>query len=82
MAKLLHLLEAEFAVYRDGGVADFDLVRDIMDYTTSWPERYHHPKENLIFEKLEDKGAEAEALTANLVAEHVKGEELTRGWRR
>ncbi len=35
MAKLLDLLEAELAVYRDGGVADFDLIRDIMDYTTS-----------------------------------------------
>ncbi len=31
MAKLLDLLEAELAVYRDGGVADFDLIRDIMD---------------------------------------------------
>jgi hemerythrin-like domain-containing protein len=68
MAKLLDLLEAELAVYREGGVADFDLIRDIMDYTTSWPERYHHPKENLIFAKLKDKGAEAEALTVNLVA--------------
>ncbi len=79
MAKLLDLLEAELAVYREGGVADFDLLRDIMDYTTSWPERYHHPKENLIFAKLKDKGAEAEALAADLVAEHEKGEELTRG---
>ncbi len=35
MAKLLDLLEARLAVYRDGGVADFDLIRDIMDYTTS-----------------------------------------------
>ena len=78
MAKLLDLLEAELAVYREGGVADFDLIRDIMDYTTSWPERYHHPKENLIFEKLKDKGAEAEALAADLVAEHEKGEEPTR----
>lgn len=78
MAKLLDLLEAELAVYREGGVADFDLIRDIMDYTTSWPERYHHPKENLIFAKLKDKGAEAEALAADLVAEHEKGEELTR----
>ena len=79
MARLLDLLEAELAVYRDRGVADFDLILDIMDYTTSWPQRYHHPKENLIFEKLKDKGAEAEALAADLAAEHEKGEELTRG---
>jgi hemerythrin-like domain-containing protein len=79
MARLLDLLEAELAIYRDGGVADFDLVRDIMDYTTSWLERYHHPKENLIFEKLKDKGAEAWALAADLVAQHETGEELTRG---
>ncbi len=79
MTKLLDLLEADLAVYRDGGAADFDLMRDIMDYTTSWPERYHHPKENLILEKLKDKGAEAVALVADLVGEHEKGEELTRG---
>ncbi len=65
MAKLLDLLEAELAVYREGGVADFDLTRDIMDYTTRWPERYHHPLENLLFDMLKDKGAEAEALAAD-----------------
>jgi hemerythrin-like domain-containing protein len=79
MVKLLDLLEADLAVYRDGGVADFDLMRDIMDYTTSWLERYHHPKENLIFEKLKDKGGEALALALELAGEHRKGEELTRG---
>ncbi len=78
MAKLLDLLEAELTVYRDGGVADFDLIRDIMDYTTSWLERYHHPKEDLIFDKLKDKGAEARALAADLVGEHELGKELTR----
>lgn len=79
MARLLDLLENDLAVYREGAAADFDLMRDIMDYTTSWLERYHHPKENLVFERLKDKGSEAEALTADLVAEHRKGEELTRG---
>lgn len=78
MARLLDLLEGELAVYGAGGVADFDLVRDIMDYTTSWPERYHHPKENLIFDKLKDKGGEAGALAAELVGEHELGEKLTR----
>ena len=79
MAKLLDLLEAQLTVYGDGGVADFDLIRDIMDYTTSWPERYHHPKENLIFEKLKGKGGKAEALAVDLAGEHEKGEKLTRG---
>ena len=37
MAKLLDLLEAEPAVYRDGGVADFDLIRDIMDTPRTGP---------------------------------------------
>ena len=78
MARLLDLLEADLAVYRDGGVADFDLMHDIMDYTVSWLERYHHPKENLIFEKLKDKGGGARTLVVDLVAEHQKGEELTR----
>ncbi len=77
MATLLDLLEAQLTIYRQGGIPDFDLICEVMDYTTSYPERYHHPKENLIFEKIKEKGAEGADLAENLIEEHRKGEDLT-----
>lgn len=77
MAALLDLLEAELAIYRQGGIPDFDLMRDVMDYTTAYPERYHHPKEDLIFEKIREKGGEGADLARDLIEEHRKGEELS-----
>ncbi len=77
MATLLDLLEAQLTIYRQGGIPDFDLICEVMDYTTSYPERYHHPKENLIFEKIKEKGAEGADLAENLIEEHRTGEDLT-----
>ncbi len=78
MAKLLDLLEAQLAIYREGGIPDFDLMREVMDSTTSYPDRYHHPKEDLIFEKIREKGVAGADLANDLLEEHRKGEELSK----
>ncbi len=78
MAKLLDLLEAQLAIYREGGIPDFDLMREMMDYTTSYPDRYHHPKEDPIFEKIREKGVAGTDLANDLLEEHRKGEERSK----
>ena len=78
LARILDVLEAQLDIYRQGGVPDFDLIGDIVHYTLSFPERHHHPKEDLIFERIEAKGAQGRDLAAELLEEHKMGEGLTR----
>lgn len=78
LVRILDVLEAQLDIYHQGGVPDFDLIGDIVHYSLSFPERYHHPKEDLIFERIEEKGARGRELAADLLEDHKKGEELTR----
>jgi hemerythrin-like domain-containing protein len=49
---LLDLLERECDHIRDGSSADFELIHDIMQYMTTYPDAVHHPKEDLIYEEV------------------------------
>ena len=45
-------LEKQMDVVRDEENADFELMHDIMLYMTHYPDRTHHPMEDLVFQKL------------------------------
>lgn len=48
----LDLLEAEIAKYDAGGSPDYDLVDLLMDYFTSFPDEWHHKKEDAVYDVL------------------------------
>jgi len=52
MALLLDLLEMETERLAASGEPDYDLLRDIMLYMTEYPDVVHHPKEDLIYQRL------------------------------
>ena len=52
MALLLDLLEMETERLAASGEPDYDLVGDIMLYMTEYPDVVHHPKEDLIYQRL------------------------------
>ena len=52
MTRLLDVLRKELDAYRSGRTPDFDLLNSIMDYTLNYPDLCHHPKENLIYERM------------------------------
>ena len=52
MALLLDLLEMETERLAASGEPDYDLMRDIMLYMTEYPDVVHHPKEDLIYQRL------------------------------
>lgn len=70
MAKLLDALERQLAVFDTGETPDYDIVWGVVEYYAGYPELYHHPKEDLIFERLKavDPGAAAEV--GDLPGEH------------
>lgn len=52
MALLVELLERESSRIHDGNQPDFELLHDIMNYMTVYADVVHHPKEDLIYDKL------------------------------
>jgi hemerythrin-like domain-containing protein len=78
MRLLLDIIEEEMNAYRDGRVPDFDLLRMIAEYTLDYPTLVHHPKEDLVFDRLVMRDPEAKAIIDHLVQEHKELSELTR----
>jgi hemerythrin-like domain-containing protein len=50
--KLLHILEQELEIFDRGESPDYEILHAIIDYFQAYPESYHHPKEDIVFEKL------------------------------
>jgi hemerythrin-like domain-containing protein len=75
---LLDIVEEETDAYREGGVPDFDLLRLIAEYTLHYPDLVHHPKEDLVFERLVMRNPAAGAVIGDLVEEHRRLGELSR----
>lgn len=76
-ATLLELLERELARFNADGEGetnegvDYELVGLIVQYLTDYPERCHHPLEELVLERLEASYAERMKEIGGLRAEHV-----------
>ena len=72
IAKLLSALEHQLAVFDTSETPDYDVLAGIGDYFTEFPDRCHHPKEDLIFRKLRARDPEAAEIVGDLEAEHEK----------
>lgn len=78
VAMLLDALEREMAAFDRGEVPDYPLVNEILDYFATYPDRYHHPKEDLVLARLRERDPEAAARVGELEAEHRELAEATR----
>jgi len=78
MRRLLELLRKELDAYRSGQTLDFDLLNSVMDYTLNYPDLCHHPKENLIYERMVARNPAARSSVSDLLREHAQLGELTR----
>src|SRR5260370_24684371 len=77
--KLLLVLERELLVFNRGERPDYHVVRSVIEYFQDYPDRCHHPKEDMVFEKLKARDPIAAASVGDLEAEHGKGSK--RLWR-
>ena len=70
---LLGLLAREIDAVDDASGGDFELMRDIMVYMTRYPDHTHHPKEDLMFERMRKRGVapDTEATIGKLLREHA-----------
>jgi hemerythrin-like domain-containing protein len=71
--KLLCILERELNVFARGERPNYELVLAVIDYFKDYPDTCHHPKEDMIFERLKLRDANAVATIGDLGAEHREG---------
>jgi hemerythrin-like domain-containing protein len=78
LARLLDALERQLVVFDQGETPDYDIVQGVVDYCLDYPDLYHHPKEDLVLERLQAVDPVAAAAIGELAAEHEDLARLTR----
>ena len=73
MESLLCVLERELGVFDRGDRPDYEVILAVVDYFKDYPDSCHHPKEDLIVEKLRTRDPVAAASIGDLEAEHREG---------
>ncbi len=71
IAKLLEILESEILAIEVGKTPDYPLMQDIMHYMAQYSDRFHHPKEDLIFAQLLKRDSGVRADVEDLIEEHI-----------
>jgi hemerythrin-like domain-containing protein len=75
--RLLLYVERQCERIESTGRADIDTLCLAMDYCRDFPDACHHPKEDLVFHRLQHVNPEAAAKVGDLLCEHAAIEALT-----
>jgi hemerythrin-like domain-containing protein len=68
--KVLLVLEQELDVFDRCEQPDYEVLQAIISYFQDYPDRCHHPKEDMVFEKLKARDPVAAESVGDLEAEH------------
>lgn len=79
MAQLVPVLRAGLSKLQTGEHVDLELLEEIMIYVTQYPDRIHHPTEDIIFARLKEKAPELRRELTSIMEEH---DDLVRAGRR
>ena len=78
LSLLLDALERELDTYADGGHPDMEIITAIADYVLEYPDRFHHPVEDLVLEAMRETDAKAAEPSQGLLKEHKRIGEMAR----
>lgn len=68
--KLLLVLEHELEVFDRSEEPDYEILQAVIQYFQDYPESCHHPKEDMVFEKLKVRDPAAANRIGDVEAEH------------
>ena len=68
--RLLDLLDRQVEVFESGQRPNYDLMLDILTYLREYSDAFHHPREDVAFERLERHHPELAPTLARLRQEH------------
>ena len=72
MTKLLDALERQIDGFSEGGTLDFEIVNGILHYCRTYPDRHHHPREDMVYDRLKQRDPKAAEAMGDLRGEHRK----------
>ncbi|MEM7428034.1 MAG: hemerythrin domain-containing protein [Pseudomonadota bacterium] len=73
MRWLLDLLEAQIHMFENGERPDYDLIKEVIDYFLTFPDLFHHPKEDMVYRKLKLRNPAAAGRFGDLEDQHERG---------
>jgi hemerythrin-like domain-containing protein len=76
--KLLLVLEQELNLFDRGERPDYEVIQAVISYFEVYPDAYHHPQEDRVFQKLKARDPVVAANIGDLAAEHRSGAERLR----
>jgi hemerythrin-like domain-containing protein len=68
--RLLGVLEKELAVFDAGDTPDYEIIGTVAQYFMEYSERFHHPLENAIYDRLAERDPDLAAKMGDLRREH------------
>lgn len=78
--RVVRLLERQVAALNQRQTPDYDVMHGVMRYMTNYPDRFHHPKEDLVFRKVMERDPASRPQVRQLLREHesiiARGAEL------
>jgi len=82
IATVMQLFSDQLKAIESGELVDTHVVYEIMDYMVSWPDHYHHPREDLIYGRVTELDATAADEVDSLQRDHdstaTRGREVLR----
>ena len=78
LTRRLDVFERQIAFFGKGDEPDYEVIRCVLEYCLDYPDKCHHPKEDLIYRRLAAFGPDANWPVADLQAEHETLAALTR----
>jgi hemerythrin-like domain-containing protein len=88
IAGIMQLFSEQLDAVANGEMVDTQVIYEVMDYMVQWPDRFHHPREDLIYGRVAELDATAADSVDSLQREHddmaIKGKEMLEaiaGWR-
>ena len=77
-ARALKVLDREVDNFAHGGDPDFELIEMVVDYLGDYPDLCHHPKEDLVHDRLKVRAPEVAEIMGDLHDEHRRLGELVK----
>lgn len=70
VTRLLDLMESVFADIKTGNAGRLHVIHGAMQYMTAYPDMYHHPTEDVVFQRLISRSPETRPKVEALFVEH------------
>ncbi|MCB1841683.1 MAG: hemerythrin domain-containing protein [Halioglobus sp.] len=70
MATVMQLFQEQLRAIEAGELVDTHVVYEIMDYMVNWPDRFHHPREDIIYGRLAEVDTTARDEVDTLQRDH------------